>query len=263
MIDALHASAPPGYKCADCTMDNEPCPVCYAAWWQKRHPETHMVGVGDTELNAMRAELAAANARIEDLKSGVTEANERWLAANARAEAAEGAVRDLVTALGIDNPDGTDLPNLRDALLELERSRTVTAEQLREPYAVQAELATARRVCTEQTEEIAELGDKLAASEVGEDHLREQLTAANQRAERAEELLRRVTGSDSAGKKDMEDAARYRWLMTKRMEGSDEAWDAVNALDDTDQASFDASIDAALAQAQASGEGKPKQETDQ
>ena len=35
---ALHASAPEGHKCADCTIDEEPCPTCYAAWWQQRHP---------------------------------------------------------------------------------------------------------------------------------------------------------------------------------------------------------------------------------
>ena len=40
MIDALHASAPAGHKCADCTMDKEPCPACYTVWWQKRHPNT-------------------------------------------------------------------------------------------------------------------------------------------------------------------------------------------------------------------------------
>jgi hypothetical protein len=38
MSDQLHASAPTGHKCADCTMDGEPCPICYAAWWEKRHP---------------------------------------------------------------------------------------------------------------------------------------------------------------------------------------------------------------------------------
>ena len=38
--DALHASAPLGHKCADCTMDKEACPTCYAAWWKRRHPNT-------------------------------------------------------------------------------------------------------------------------------------------------------------------------------------------------------------------------------
>lgn len=39
----LHASAPPGCKCADCTMDEEPCPTCYAVGWKKKHPNTHQV----------------------------------------------------------------------------------------------------------------------------------------------------------------------------------------------------------------------------
>ena len=38
MSEALHASAPEGHRCADCQIDGEPCPECYAAWWQKRHP---------------------------------------------------------------------------------------------------------------------------------------------------------------------------------------------------------------------------------
>jgi len=41
--EALHASAPKGYKCADCTMDQEPCPTCYTVWWQKRHPNVKQV----------------------------------------------------------------------------------------------------------------------------------------------------------------------------------------------------------------------------
>ncbi len=35
---ALHASAPTGMKCSDCTIDHEACPACYSAWWKKRHP---------------------------------------------------------------------------------------------------------------------------------------------------------------------------------------------------------------------------------
>ena len=42
--DALHASAPPGCGCADCAMDKEPCPRCYGAWWEKRHPNVMQVG---------------------------------------------------------------------------------------------------------------------------------------------------------------------------------------------------------------------------
>lgn len=33
-----HASAPDGYRCADCTIDGEPCPRCYTTSWRKRHP---------------------------------------------------------------------------------------------------------------------------------------------------------------------------------------------------------------------------------
>lgn len=33
---AMHASAPEGHKCSDCTMDCEPCPTCYEAWWKTR-----------------------------------------------------------------------------------------------------------------------------------------------------------------------------------------------------------------------------------
>jgi hypothetical protein len=34
----MRASAGYGVKCADCSMDGEACPTCYAAWWRKRHP---------------------------------------------------------------------------------------------------------------------------------------------------------------------------------------------------------------------------------
>ena len=40
---ALHASAPPDSKCSDCTIDKEPCPTCYAAWWTRRHPHVHEI----------------------------------------------------------------------------------------------------------------------------------------------------------------------------------------------------------------------------
>lgn len=36
--EALHASAPEGHKCADCSIDQEPCPTCYESWWKRRHP---------------------------------------------------------------------------------------------------------------------------------------------------------------------------------------------------------------------------------
>jgi hypothetical protein len=40
----LHASASKGYKCADCTMDKEACPDCYACWWSEHHPNTRLIG---------------------------------------------------------------------------------------------------------------------------------------------------------------------------------------------------------------------------
>ena len=55
--EALHASAPDGCKCADCTMDREPCPKCYAAWWQSKHPHTFMVSVDDSTINALREQV--------------------------------------------------------------------------------------------------------------------------------------------------------------------------------------------------------------
>lgn len=39
----LHASAPKDMMCADCTMDREPCPTCYTAWWKARHPNVHFL----------------------------------------------------------------------------------------------------------------------------------------------------------------------------------------------------------------------------
>jgi hypothetical protein len=44
-----HVSAPVGYRCADCQMDGEACPLCYAAWWKRRHPNTIQLPVTDTE----------------------------------------------------------------------------------------------------------------------------------------------------------------------------------------------------------------------
>ena len=57
---ALHASAPVGQKCADCTMDGEPCPDCYEAWWQKRHPNTIRVGAAPKAAGQVTAESASA-----------------------------------------------------------------------------------------------------------------------------------------------------------------------------------------------------------
>lgn len=47
LTSAFHASAPEGYKCADCTLalldDKLPCPQCYTAWWKKLHPDVVFV----------------------------------------------------------------------------------------------------------------------------------------------------------------------------------------------------------------------------
>lgn len=40
---ALHAAAPKGLLCADCTMDKEACPTCYKVWWQRRHPNVQQM----------------------------------------------------------------------------------------------------------------------------------------------------------------------------------------------------------------------------
>lgn len=56
---ALNSSAALGYKCADCTMDSEPCPVCYRVWWQLRHPNTTIVCADDSALFAAEQRAAA------------------------------------------------------------------------------------------------------------------------------------------------------------------------------------------------------------
>jgi hypothetical protein len=58
--DALHASAPKGCKCSDCTMDKEPCQICYSAWWKKRHPNVQNIPEYDPYgdlINANRDEI--------------------------------------------------------------------------------------------------------------------------------------------------------------------------------------------------------------
>lgn len=34
---ALHASAPKGFECTICFVDEEPCPACYEVDWKLRH----------------------------------------------------------------------------------------------------------------------------------------------------------------------------------------------------------------------------------
>lgn len=49
----LHASAPAGCKCADCAIDGEACPDCYATWWRTRHPNvTHHPEAGAPSRDA-------------------------------------------------------------------------------------------------------------------------------------------------------------------------------------------------------------------
>jgi hypothetical protein len=55
--EILHASAPEGCKCSDCQMDQEPCPVCYQAWWQRRHPNTIQVAGAAYECSDIRPAL--------------------------------------------------------------------------------------------------------------------------------------------------------------------------------------------------------------
>ncbi len=56
---ACHASAPAGHKCSDCTMDREPCPLCYTAWWKARHPNTKQLPDYGEEVEQLRNALAA------------------------------------------------------------------------------------------------------------------------------------------------------------------------------------------------------------
>ncbi|HQR18031.1 MAG TPA: hypothetical protein PK948_06655 [Gemmatimonadales bacterium] len=56
---ALHASAPPGLKCADCTIDREPCPSCYISAWRERHPgRVHHVAEATAEAGALTDVIA-------------------------------------------------------------------------------------------------------------------------------------------------------------------------------------------------------------
>jgi len=41
--EILHHNAPTNRKCADCTIDGEPCPFCYASWWRDKHPNVNIL----------------------------------------------------------------------------------------------------------------------------------------------------------------------------------------------------------------------------
>lgn len=43
-LEAMHASAPEGHTCADCSLDDVPCPPCYEAAWKKKHPGKPLQG---------------------------------------------------------------------------------------------------------------------------------------------------------------------------------------------------------------------------
>jgi hypothetical protein len=64
MIDvtvALHASAPSGHKCADCSIDGVPCPTCYAAWWP-----TRLTGPRGSAMRQFNEQRDAAIKRVTD-----------------------------------------------------------------------------------------------------------------------------------------------------------------------------------------------------
>jgi hypothetical protein len=63
----LHASAPKGMLCSECTMDQEPCPTCYHTWWAQRHPNTQLVSATDSEVFAANQRARVAEARLENL----------------------------------------------------------------------------------------------------------------------------------------------------------------------------------------------------
>lgn len=65
--EALHASAPPGCKCSDCTIDKEACPTCYSAWWKKRHPSVQFVG-GELAAKSEGDETGLSIAELDEIE---------------------------------------------------------------------------------------------------------------------------------------------------------------------------------------------------
>ena len=47
---AIHASAPEGFLCADCSIDLVPCPECYAAWWRANHRKEEPTSAPDISV---------------------------------------------------------------------------------------------------------------------------------------------------------------------------------------------------------------------
>ena len=53
---AMSASTPDGVRCPDCTVDGEPCPTCYEAWWSWNHPDVKYVGRKDSATKTTACE---------------------------------------------------------------------------------------------------------------------------------------------------------------------------------------------------------------
>lgn len=68
--EALHASAPEGYKCSDCTIDHEPCVDCYTVWWTKRHPNVHRIGEFVFRLDKDWQALPPSGERVMCMRDG-------------------------------------------------------------------------------------------------------------------------------------------------------------------------------------------------
>lgn len=99
--EALHASAMPGYKCSDCTIDKEPCVDCYAAWWIARHHDTHVVGgivdgkrFAEEQCGRVQAALDAAALR----EAALREALEYVVHGPAAPESIKATARNAISA---------------------------------------------------------------------------------------------------------------------------------------------------------------------
>lgn len=63
LTEALHASAPAGYKCADCQIDGEPCPTCYRAWWMGKHPNVTLIDEAERGRRMVKACISHVDGR--------------------------------------------------------------------------------------------------------------------------------------------------------------------------------------------------------
>lgn len=48
----MHAGAPHGMRCADCTMGKVPCWPCYRVWYRRTHPHVHFIPEDDEKTGA-------------------------------------------------------------------------------------------------------------------------------------------------------------------------------------------------------------------